>query len=177
MEELIAKRYISAFKEDLDAESMLNATLLFDTLAKSFKDARFLEIMNSPNVSREEKLDILLTAVKPAKSKNIDSLIKLLVENNRISIIPAIAESMRKDTAHTNKTYKGHIYSDSDLDAKVIQDLSIGLSKKFDSNITLDFVKENFSGIKVDVEDLGIEINFSKTRINDQIIQHIIKAI
>jgi len=177
MEELIAKRYIKAFKEGLDSESMRNATLLFDTLAKSFEDARFIEIMNSSNVSKEQKLDILLAAAKPANSSNIDSLIKLLVEKNRIEIIPAIAESMRKDTAHTNKTYKGLVYSDSDLDAKVIQDLSSGLSKKFDSNISLDFVKENFNGIKVDVEDLGIEINFSKTRINDQIIQHIIKAI
>ncbi|MDY0233229.1 MAG: F0F1 ATP synthase subunit delta [Sulfurimonas sp.] len=177
MEELIAKRYIKAFKEGLDAESMKNATLLFDTLAKFFEDAKFVEIMSSSNVSKEQKLDILLASVKPAKSSNIDSLIKLLVEKNRIEIIPAMAESMRKDTAHTDKTYKGNVYSDSDLDTKVIEDLSSGLSKKFDSNISLSFVKDNFNGIKVDVEDLGIEINFSKTRINDQIIQHIIKAI
>ncbi len=177
MEELIAKRYIKAFKEGRDVESMINATLVFDTLAKSFDDARFVEIMNSPNVSKEQKLEILLATVKPANSSSIDSLIKLLVENKRILIIPAIAESMRKDIAHTSKTYKGLVYSDSDLDAKVIEDLSKGLSKKFDSNISLSFVKENFNGIKVDVEDLGIEINFSKTRINDQIIQHIIKAI
>lgn len=177
MEELIAKRYIKAFKEGLDAQTMQNATLIFDTLAKSFEDARFVEIMNSPNVTKEQKLEILLAAAKPANSTNIDSLIKLLVENKRISIIPAISESMRKDTAHTSKTYKGRVYSDSDLDAKVIEDLSRGLSKKFDSNISLDFIKENFNGIKVDVEDLGVEINFSKTRINNQIIQHIIKAI
>jgi len=177
MEELIAKRYIKAFKEGLDAESMKNATLLFDTLAKFFEDAKFVEIISSSNVSKEQKLDILLASVKPAKSSNIDSLIKLLVEKNRIEIIPAMAESMRKDTAHTDKTYKGNVYSDSDLDTKVIEDLSSGLSKKFDSNISLSFVKDNFNGIKVDVEDLGIEINFSKTRINDQIIQHIIKAI
>jgi len=103
--------------------------------------------------------------------------VKILVENGRINIIPALAEGMRKDTANTSKTYNGVVYSDSDIDAKVMQDLSSGLSKKFDSNISLDFVKEDFDGIKVDVEDLGIEINFSKTRINSQIIEHIVKAI
>jgi F-type H+-transporting ATPase subunit delta len=38
-------------------------------------------------------------------------------------------------------------------------------------------VKNDFNGIKVAVEGLGIEINFSKDRIDSQIIEHIIKAI
>nr|WP_321266054.1 F0F1 ATP synthase subunit delta [uncultured Sulfurimonas sp.] len=177
MEELIAKRYIKALKEGLDAKSMQNATTVFLALAKSFDNAKFVQIVENPNVSREDKLEILLAAVKPANSENINSLIKLLVENDRIAVIPALAEGMRKDSANTSKTYNGVVYSDSDIDAKVMQDLSSGLSKKFDSNISLKFVKDNFNGIKVDVEDLGVEINFSKSRINNQIIQHIIKAI
>ena len=60
---------------------------------------------------------------------------------------------------------------------KLIEDLSAGLSKKFDSKISLHAVKNDFNGIKVDVEGLGIEINFSKDRIDSQIIEHIIKAI
>ena len=84
---------------------------------------------------------------------------------------------MRKDVANTTKTYDGIVYSDSDIDAKVVQDLSDGLSKRFDSKITLEFIKNDFDGIKVDVEDLGVEINFSKTRIDSQIIEHIVKAI
>jgi F-type H+-transporting ATPase subunit delta len=79
--------------------------------------------------------------------------------------------------ADTTKTYSGFVYSDSKIDDKVIKGLSAGLSKKFDSTISLQFVKNNFNGIKVDVEDLGIEIDFSKLRINSQIIEHIIKAI
>lgn len=177
MEELIAKRYIKALKQSSDAKTMQNMTVVFSALAESFKDARFVEIIDSPIVSKEEKQDILLAAVKPVKSESLDSLVKVLVEKNRVSIIPALAEGMRKDTANTSKTYSGVVYSDSDIDAKVMQDLSSGLSKKFDSSISLDFIKNDFDGIKVDVEDLGIEINFSKTRINNQIIEHIVKAI
>jgi F-type H+-transporting ATPase subunit delta len=69
------------------------------------------------------------------------------------------------------------VYSDSDIDSKVIEDLGNGLGSRFDSKISLKFVKDNFKGIKVDVEDLGVEISFSKSRINDQMIEHIIKAI
>jgi F-type H+-transporting ATPase subunit delta len=177
MEELIAKRYIRAIKDSSGADSMDSITSVFSALAESFKDDSFINIINSPDVVRNDKLNILLDAVKSVNSKEINNLIKLIVENGRINIIPAMAEEMRKDVANTTKTYEGVVYSDSDINAKTVQDLSDGLSKRFDSKITLEFIKNDFDGIKVDVEDLGIEINFSKTRIDSQIIEHIVKAI
>ncbi len=177
MEELIAKRYIKAIKQGLDIEAMQNIASIFSVLAESFNDEKFNQVINNPDVSRKQKAEILLSAVKSADSKDVENLIKLLAEHNRINIIPAIAEVMRKDIAMTTKNYSGVIYSDSDMDPKVIEDLSNGLGSKFDSKISLKFVKENFNGIKVDVEDLGVEISFSKSRINSQIIEHIAKAI
>jgi len=177
MEELIAKRYIKAIKGSSDIESMQNMTIVFAALAESFSDEKFNQIMNNPDISANQKSEILLAAVKSADSKEINNLIKLLAEHNRINIIPAIAEVMRKDVAATSKNYSGVIYSDSDIDSKVLDDLSTGLGKKFDSKISLEFIKNDFNGIKVDVADLGVEINFSKSRINSQMIEHIIKAI
>ena len=177
MEELIAKRYIKALKKSSDVESMQAMTSIFAVLAESFNSVKFTQIINNPDISKNQKSEILLAAVKSADSSDVNNLIKLLAEHNRINIIPAIAEVMRKDVAATAKEYTGVIYSDSDIDAKVIADLSSGLGKKFDSNIVLDFVKNDFNGIKVDVQDLGVEINFSKSRINNQIVEHIIKAI
>ena len=177
MEELIAKRYIKAIVNGLEVSDIESMATVFSSLAISFKDEKFLNIIDSPNVSSSDKESILLDGVKSANSEKINNFVKLIVENKRINIIPAIAEEMRKDLARTTKTYEGTVYSDSDIDAKVVTELSIGLSKKFDSKITLVFVKSDFNGIKVDVEDLGIEINFSKSRINNQMIEHIIKAI
>ncbi len=177
MEELIAKRYLKAIKQSSDAKIMQDIALIFSVLAESFKDEKFYQIINNPDVSKTQKSDILLSSVKSADSKDVNNLIKLLVENNRISIIPAIAEIMRKDIANTSKSYSGVVYSNSDIDAKVIDGLGSGLGKRFNSNITLKFIKSDFNGIKVDVEDLGIEISFSKSRINSQIIEHIAKAI
>ena len=177
MEELIAKRYIKALKSNSDLESMSNITTVFSALAESFKDAKFIQVINNPNVQPAQKQEILLESVKSAKSNQIDNLIKLLVENKRINIIPAIAVELIKDVANSTKTYDGVISSNSDIDAKVVAELSGGLSKKFDSNITLTSIKNDFNGIKVEVEGLGIEINFSKDRIDSQLIEHIIKAI
>jgi F-type H+-transporting ATPase subunit delta len=177
MEELIAKRYIKAIKNSFDVASIENIAAVFAVLAESFKDERFTDIINNPDISDNDKLDLFLELVKSANSDEVNNLIKLLVENNRLNIIPAIAEVLRKDLADTTKTYTGIIYSDSDIDTKVIEDLSSGLGKRFDSNISLSFTKNDFNGIKVAVDDLGVEINFSKTRINEQMIEHIIKAI
>ncbi len=177
MEELIAKRYIKALKSSSDLESMKEMTTIFSALAESFKNDKFLNIIDNPNVNVKDKSTILLDAVKKANSTKINNLIKLLVENKRINIIPAIAKELQKDVANSTKIYEGVVYSDTDIDMKLIEDLSAGLSKKFDSKISLHAVKNDFNGIKVDVEGLGIEINFSKDRIDSQIIEHIIKAI
>lgn len=177
MEELIAKRYIKALTSGNDLATIQNMTDVFSVLAESFEDDKFVQIIDNPDVSTSDKSEILLDSVKSANSSQINNLIKLLVENKRINVIPAIAQELRKDVASSTKTYEGTIYSDTKIDAKVMKELSGGLSKKFDANITLSYVKDDFDGIKVDVEDLGVEINFSKTRINSQIIQHIIKAI
>ncbi|MDD5373604.1 MAG: F0F1 ATP synthase subunit delta [Sulfurimonas sp.] len=177
MEELIAKRYLKAIKQSSDTETMQNIALIFSVLAQSFNDEKFNRVINNPDVSKNQKSEILLAAVKSVGSKDVDNLIKLLAEHDRIAIIPALAEIMRKDIAKTNKSYSGIVYSDSDIDTRVIEDLGNGLGNRFNSKISLKFVKNDFNGIKVDVEDLGVEISFSKSRINSQIIEHIVKAI
>jgi len=177
MEELIAKKYIKALTDDFDIESIQNSADIFSVLADSFTDEKFKSIIISPLVSSSDKESILLDAIKSASSDKINNFIKLLVENKRLDIIPAIAKELKKDIANSTKTYTGIIYSDSDIELKVLEELSHGLSAKFNSTITLLFVKNDFNGIKVEVAGLGIEISFCKDRIDSQIIEHIIKAI
>ncbi len=177
MEELIAKKYIKALSSGSDMASMQNISEIFSVLANSFSEEKFISILVNPLVNTTDKSSILLDAVKSAKSDKVNNLIKLLVEHKRINIIPAIAKELEKDIAKSTKTYTGLVYSNSDIDANVMNELSSGLSKKFDSTITLSSVKNDFNGIKVEVVGLGIEINLSKDRIDSQIIEHIIKAI
>lgn len=177
MEELIAKRYVKALKNSFNNDEFVGVGAVFNTLAGEFKSLKYSQIMDNPNVSKSQKLDILLDAVKSVESNKLNNLIHLLVEENRVSIIPALAKIIQKEISKINNTYNGVVYSNSDIDATVLSELSSGISKKIDSNITLEFVKNDFDGIKMKVEDLGIEIDFSKSRINTQIIEHILKAI
>lgn len=165
MVDLIAKRYIAALKQDAKAKDLQAIADIFAEIALSFENESFTNIINNPSVKTEDKTNILLDAVKSAKSDTLNNLIKLLSEHKRLNIIPAIATELKKDLAKTKKSFTGIVYSDEKMTAKVIKDLSTGLGAKYDSKITLEFVQNDFNGIKVDVEDLGIEINFSKTRI------------
>jgi len=177
MEELIAKRYIKAMNANANKASIQNIASVFSVLAEFFKDKKFVQIIDNPNVSANDKSEILLEAVASADSSQVNNLIKLLVENKRINIIPAIAKELNKEIAHSTKTYEGLVYSDTKITVKTMKELSDGLGKKYDSKISLTYVKDDFNGIKVDVEDLGIEINFLKSRIDSQMIEHIVKAI
>jgi F-type H+-transporting ATPase subunit delta len=76
MEELIAKRYIKALTSDIDLATIENITEVFSSLAESFKDDKFVSIINNPGINAKDKSDILLEAVKPAKSDRINNLIK-----------------------------------------------------------------------------------------------------
>jgi F-type H+-transporting ATPase subunit delta len=177
MEELIAKRYIKALKESLDQNELENLCELLKAVASEFSNPKLGQIINSPVIDTASKETLLLESVKKAESDKVNNFIKLLVENGRINIIPAIACELEKDIARTNKNYSGKVFSNSDIDAGTIEGLSQNLGKKVDASITLEFVKSDFDGIKVEVEDLGIEVNFSKSRLNMQLVDHILKAI
>lgn len=177
MQELIAKRYVKSLGEATGSESLVNVGEIFNALAASFSSDKFIAVMENPGVANADKESILLDAVKSAGSDKLNNFIKLLVENGRISIIPAMAEEMRKEIARSAKNYSGVVYSNEDVDAKTLTDLSAGLGKKVDATVELTFIKSDYDGLKVEVSDLDMEINFSKTRVNAQLVEHILKAI
>jgi len=177
MEALIAKRYVKALTSLMDDASLQHTTELFAALAKAFEEKAFAELVNNPDVAAEAKEKLLLSLVEGAKSEAINNLIRLLVEKRRINVIPAIAEELRLAMARRNKTYEGKVYSNDSVDDKTLEALSGDLGKKMGATIALTYVASDYDGIKVEVEDLGVEINLSKTRLSAQLIEHILKAI
>ena len=177
MAALVAKRYVKALLDGENAESMATLLAVFEALSSQFENEKFVDFISSPSIAASAKEEILLASVASLKSDKINNFLKLLAEKNRLELIPVIAEQLSKEMSAVNNAYNGNIFSDSDIDATTVASISAGLSKKVDANISLTFVKTDFDGIKVEVEDLGIEVNFSKERINSTLIDHILKAI
>jgi len=177
MEALVAKPYVTALLDGEDAETMAAYAAVFNALTSQFENEKFVDFISSPSIASSAKEEILLAAVAKVESDKVNNFLRLLAEKNRLELIPEIAEQISKGIAVLNNAYTGKIFSDADIDSKTVEALSTGLSKKVDANITLEFIKTDFDGIKVEVEDLGIELNFSKERINSTLIDHILKAI
>jgi len=177
MEALIAKRYVKALLEGASSDEITLYKEVFDGLSQAYGSQRFTDVMLSAEVDREKKKDILLDAVKKANSKKINNLLLLLVEKSRIEIIPAIAEELRIQIASSANSYNGFIYSDEDMSNELVKSLADGLGSRTKASVDLTFVNNGYNGIKIEVDDLGVELSFSKSRIRAEMVEHILKAI
>lgn len=176
-EELIAKRYVQSLVAILDEASLDNAAELFTVLSTAFNDSKFLQVMRSNDIAASAKTNLVLGMVESAQSTEINNLIKLLGENGRLSLIPAISKDLKRQISSMKRVYNGRIYSITEIKQDSIDAIAHDLGNKMGAKITLQFVPSSSDGIKVVVDDLNIEIDFSKSRLNAQVVEHILKAI
>ena len=175
--ELIAKRYTKPLIDMCDQNALENLSELLNGVAESFKNEKFIQIMNSNNVKSEAKTALVLDVVAPAKSDVVNNLVKLLAENGRLPLIPALACELKREIARSKRMYQGRIYSNNVIDQASVDSIARDLGNKVGATIALEFVPAQYDGIRVEVDELNIEINFSKSRLNAQLVEHILKAI
>ncbi|WP_310440798.1 F0F1 ATP synthase subunit delta [Sulfuricurvum sp.] len=175
--ELIAKRYIKPLMESCDQVSLDNLSTLLSTVAKAYENEKFNLIMNSNDVSSSAKCQLVLDMVASVNSTTVNNLIKLLAENGRLSLIPVIADQLTREIGRVKRTFKGRIYSNNVVDQASVDTIARDLGTKMGATISLSYVASDFDGIRVEVDDLNVEINFSKSRLNAQLVEHILKAI
>ena len=175
--ELIAKRYIKPLMESCDQASLDNLSLLLTTVAKAYENEKFNLIMNSNEVSNSVKSQLILDMVASVGSSTVNNLIKLLAENGRLSLIPVIADQLTREIGRAKRMFSGRIYSNNAVDQASVDTIARDLGSKMGATISLSYVASDFDGIRVEVDDLNVEINFSKSRLNAQLVEHILKAI
>ncbi len=176
MEELIAKRYVKALTESCNIDELKEMENYFLALSKLYKDWKIKEIIVSPEIKNEEKLHLLMDGVKKP-SKKLVNFMKLLAQKRRLGIIPAIAHELQMQIAKMEKTYTGRVYSEFELGSKELKELQKAIEKRVGAKVVLTQASTPFDGIKVEVEPIGLEIEFSKSKIRKQLIENILKAI
>jgi F-type H+-transporting ATPase subunit delta len=175
--ELIAKRYIKPLMQSCDETSLDNLAVLLTSVAKAYENEKFNLIMHSNDVSSSEKCQLVLDMVSSINSTTVNNLIKLLAENGRLLLIPAIADQLTREISRSKRTFIGRIYSNSVVDQASVETIARDLGSKMGATIALSYVASDFDGVRVEVDDLNVEINFSKNRLNAQMVEHILKAI
>ncbi len=176
MEELIAKRYVKALLEVISPEQKITYSQVLNSIALLFNNKNISEKINSPLISSDKKVSFILDGVKDSNSSLIN-FIKILGENNRLSLIPTIARSLNQELQKESNNYSGIVTSSNELNSSEIEKLESSLKSYTGSTIKLSQTKSDLDGIKVTVDDLGIEVNFSKQRVKEQLIDFITKSL
>lgn len=175
MEELIAKRYakaLSSVAKDLPA--LLKVLNVISEIT-STKEVKLT--LTSPIIASEKKAEIILSALANDTDTSLINFIRILGENNRLDLIPAITKVLNSEQQRVTNEYEGVLKSASTLDDKSVEKLENTLKMYTGSTVKLTQEKTNLEGLRVLVDDLGIEVNFSKQRVKEQLIDFIKKSL
>ena len=176
MEELIAKRYAKALMESCDEKELQTIESALGAIATLYGDWKVKEFIISPEIDKSAKVEILLAPFQDA-GKKLTNLIKLLAQKDRLDIIPALANELKMQRALKERKFDGVVYSEFKLSDSELKKIAKALSKKVNGEVMLHQGEESYDGIKVEVDTVGIEIEFSKSKIKKQLIENILKAI
>ena len=175
MEELIAKRYAQALTSvSTDLSSVLE---VINALAEALGSSEVKSTLTSPIVSGEKKTEMILAALGENAGGSLINFIKILGENNRLYLIPAIAKVLNAEQQRISNHYEGVVKSASSLDEATLSTLEETLKKYTGASIKLKQEQSDLDGLRVLVDDLGIEVNFSKQRVKEQLIDFIKKSL
>lgn len=174
--DLIAKKYAKALLDSNDSQVLSNVLSSLNEILPAFCNEKFNNIIDSQDVTQDQKIDFVLS-LPSYRSFALENFIKLLGEKKRLSLIPEIVKILNNEISASNNCYTGVVFSKIPLDNYYLSDLSSKLSYKFNKNITLSYIQNDYDGIKVDIEGLGVEIGFSKDRFKKSVAEHILKAV
>ncbi|MEA3289605.1 MAG: F0F1 ATP synthase subunit delta [Campylobacterota bacterium] len=176
MVELVAKRYVKALMSQRDNESLGSIFNELKSISTAFGDKKFLSIIASTEVSKDKKVELILSFVDQCDEAT-KNLIKLLGDNNRLGIIPNVVLELENELSVINNSYRGVIHTNVELTADEVSKLNQQFAKKFNVDLALTQNICDYDGIKVDIDGLGVEVGFSKERLKSQMIEHILKAV
>jgi len=175
MEELIAKRYAKALSAV--SKDITGLADILSVLSSAISTSEVKSALNSPIVTSQKKTEMILSTLGDNSDSILVNFIKILGENKRLDLIPAIARVLNTDLQKISNEYEGVLKSKATLDADAVSKLEDTLKKYTGSTIKLTQEKTDLDGLRVSVDDLGIEVNFSKQRVKEQLIDFIKKSL
>jgi len=177
MEELIANRYVNALVDVTTSEERVTFSEQLSAIAGAFEDASVAEMLTSPLVPADKKTSFVLDGLGEGSDIKLQNFIKIIGENSRLDLLPVVAKRLNQAIQKERNEYEGVVTSSNTLGDAELADLEASLKTYTGSTIKLTQEQSDLDGIKVSVEDLGIEVNFSKQRVKEQLIDFITKSL
>ena len=156
----IARPYaVAAYKLGKETKSLAKWSEMLGFATQVSKDAQMLAYINDPNVIATNLQDTFLKVCGDKLNEQGQNLIKVLVEYNRMTILPAIASAFEALKSQDEGTLDAQIVAASQPTDVEISDLLKRLEAKFgkkiDANVTIDAAL--IGGFKIIVGDTVID--------------------
>ncbi|NCB53879.1 MAG: F0F1 ATP synthase subunit delta [Epsilonproteobacteria bacterium] len=172
----IAKKYVNALIGSCNDAELVEITTSLVQLEAAFHLEKFNHIILSPDVNVQAKESLVLSLVENGSDK-LKNFMKIVSRNDRLSLIPLMAKELKYQLSLKNNTYEGKILTNFAVSPSQVGELESNFSKKFNATIKLAAQQEQYPGIKIELDDLGVEVSFSLERLKAQMTEHILKAI
>ncbi len=174
MQELVAKRYAKALQGvSSDIKKDLKS---LESLSTIFGDSQISRMLSSPIIKKGNKVDLLLDAMDGA-SDLLKHFIEVLGEKNRLPLIPQIVKIIQATLRAKKGQFDGVVYSSDKIEKEELERLQNSIERYAGAKIKLKSKKSKNDGMRAVVEDLGIEVGFSRQNIKEQLIEHIKRSI
>jgi F-type H+-transporting ATPase subunit delta len=158
---IITERYVNALTQIADENNSWNAInndLL--TIAQLLKDNVELEnFLLHPVIEYNDKKDVIEKVVKGSVSEQVFNFLNVLLDKNRIYLVPSIQESFKEQLLKKNNVINVYVKTaielDEDMKNRLLEKLGNKLQKKV--NIISDIDKDIIGGVILQVEDKVID--------------------
>ena len=177
MNELIAKRYAKALMELVPRKELLGVLAALRELQKSFTRPEVAELIASPLVGHGRKFELLIAPLEETIDGRLYRLLELMSEKGRLDLVPDLAEILAFEIKKEGNKFEGSVEADEALPKEEIKRLEEILAHYSGAKIKLKQTSESGDGLRVSVEDLGLEINFSKSRVKSDLLDFIQRAL
>ncbi len=177
MNSLIAKKYAKAIMEldGISLDDVLNQLSAISEVINSNSDVK--SFLNSPLIKSDKKFEALVAPIKDKLDPKVATLLEVMAQKGRLSLIPELSELLSKEIMVKNNKFVGVVESNEELDNSLKEKLEKKLESYSGAEIQLESKKSDIDGVKVEVSDLGLELNFSKESVKQALLEHILKAL
>lgn len=172
----IAKKYAQALIAALSTEELKTLLVFLKSLGLALKNKQIADLLTSPFLSKTQKESVMLACANHTNQK-VQNFLKVLIASDRLMMVSHIAYEVEKKVFEYNKEYIANLSSKEKFDGDTLNKIQESLAKKLNVRLNIHQRQDFIDGIKLEIEDLGIEISFSEQRFGDELKKHILKAL
>ena len=106
-------------------------------LASVVADARLGELLDNPDISKQQKGDFIIQLLDERLSDQQKNLVRLMAENGRLKLMPDVAQQYEVARARAENKIEAEVISAFELSAEQTSEITNTLKNKLGCEITL----------------------------------------